>query len=343
MTDKILVKAARGEPVDRVPIWIMRQAGRYLPEYHDVKSKAGGFLGLCKKPEFGVEVALQPIRRFGLDAAILFSDILVPAEAMGIELDFNPGPLINNPVRTEADIDALRVPEPREALPHVLEIIKTLRLELDEHITLIGFAGAPFTVASYIVEDGSARGSFEKVRRLIYGEPELAHRLMAKIADMTIAYLKAQIEAGADIVQLFDSSAGQLPPKMYTEFALESARMVVLGLADTGVPIIYFAPGAMHALEEMRYLGVDVIGVDHRVDLRKARTRIGSGFAVQGNLDPAALLGTPAAVKRETKRVLDENERRDGYIFNLGHGILPSTPPENVEVMIEAIRESDEQ
>ncbi len=336
---KSILRTIRREEVERTPIWMMRQAGRYLPEYHEVKKRAGGFLGLCKIPEYGIEATLQPIRRFGFDAAILFSDILIPAEAMGIDLAFNPGPIIGNPVRNEKDVAALTVPEPEESLGYVMEILRGLRQELPEETTLIGFAGAPYTVASYIVEGGSSARGFEITRRMMYEGPEVLEALLTRVTETTIRYLRAQVSAGAEVVQLFDSSAGYLPPDLYKQFALAFARRVVEGLGDIDVPVIYFAPGAMTCIESMGELDVAAIGVDFRIGLETARARLGSDMAVQGNLDPAALLGTSASVRANVRRILEENAGRPGHIFNLGHGVLPGTPIGNVEAMVAAVHE----
>ncbi len=343
MKEKLMIKAAKTERVKRPPIWVMRQAGRYLPEYHEIKEKANGFLGLCKIPEYGIEVSLQPIRRFDFDAAIMFSDILVPAEAMGIELDFNPGPVISNPVRTLADVESLGVPDPDTHLGYVGEIIRGLRSELSDEKTLIGFAGAPFTVASYIVEGGSSKRGFETVRKMIYECPEVLGALLDKLVETTISYLESQVRAGADIVQLFDSSAGYLPPDAYHELAIKPVKRIIAGLKASGIPTIYFAPGAMISLEAMKGVGADVIGVDFRVNLDDARAVLGDDVAVQGNLDPAALLGTPDSVRANVKRILHQNRGRAGHIFNLGHGILPDTPIENVETLVETVREAKPQ
>ncbi|MCP4603847.1 MAG: uroporphyrinogen decarboxylase [Proteobacteria bacterium] len=339
MSKKLVIKAAYCEKVERTPVWMMRQAGRYLPEYHDIKKKAGGFLGLCKIPEYGVEATLQPIRRFGFDAAILFSDILIPAEAMGIELSFNPGPVIGNPIENEKDVASLRVPDPDDSLGFVLDILRNLKTELGDETTLIGFAGAPFTVASYMVEGGSRTKGFETMRRMIYERPDLAKALLSKVTETTRLYLCAQAAAGAEIVQLFDSSAWYLPPIMYEEFALPFVKKIIEGIRDTGIPIIYFAMGAMASLESMKELGAQVIGIDFHIGLDKARGRLGEGMAVQGNLDPAALLGTPKSVEKHVQHILAANAGRSGYIFNLGHGVLPNTPIENVEAMVAAIRQ----
>jgi uroporphyrinogen decarboxylase len=336
--DKRVVRAAKGLTVDRTPIWIMRQAGRYLPEYHQTKDRAGGFMGLCKIPEYGIEVTLQPIRRFGFDAAILFSDILIPVEAMGVDVSFNPGPIIGNPVQTEADAERLIVPEPEEKMPFALEILKGLKGALPSDVTLIGFSGAPFTAASYMVSETSGKGHFEAIRKMAYSAPHILDILLDKLVATTVKYLLAQIEAGAEIVQLFDSSAWQLPSHLFGTLALKPARRVIEALSDTGVPIIYFAPGAMTNLDAMRILGADVIGVDWRIGLEAGRRILGDQIAVQGNLDPSALQGSKAFVQQESLRIVAENRGLSGHIFNLGHGILPDTPIENVEALVETIR-----
>ena len=338
MSEKLVIKAARGETVERTPIWLMRQAGRYLPEYHMVKKKAGGFLGLCKIPEYGVEVTLQPIRRFGFDAAILFSDILIPAEAMGIDLQFSPGPVIGNPVRSHADLKKLRVPEPLESLHFVLDIIAALKSELPRETTLIGFAGAPYTVASYLVEENASKGSFLGMRRLIYEDPDLAQGLIEKIEQTTQKYLQAQVDAGAEVLQLFDSSAGHLPPELYGRFAFEPSSRVIQSLRNKGVPIIYFAPGAMNCLQIMKNIGADVIGIDWRISLNTARAELGEKIAVQGNLDPACLLGARDGIREQIQQALAANAGLPGHIFNLGHGVLPQTPVANVEVLVDFLR-----
>ncbi|MDJ0765927.1 MAG: uroporphyrinogen decarboxylase [Myxococcota bacterium] len=337
MTANLMMRAVKGQAVDRPPVWMMRQAGRYLPEYHEVKQRAGGFLGLCKKLEYGVEATLQPVRRFGFDAAILFSDILIPAAAMGISLDFNPGPIIANPIRTDGDVAALKIPTPEEDLGFVLDILRALKGELPPSVALIGFAGAPFTVASYMVEGGSPSRGFETTRRMIYARPDLLRALLAKVTETTIHYLRAQIQAGAEIVQLFDSSVGQLPPHIYRAVALPFVKEVVSGLTDSGAPVIYFAPGAMISLGAMADIDVDVLGIDYRIGLAEARQHLGPDKAVQGNLDPAVLLGSKDSVRENTQRILSENAGRPGHIFNLGHGVLPTTPIESVETLVETV------
>jgi uroporphyrinogen decarboxylase len=336
--EKRVVRAAKGLNVDRTPIWIMRQAGRYLPEYHQTKEKAGGFMGLCKIPEYGIEVTMQPIRRFGFDAAILFSDILIPVEAMGMEVAFNPGPVIGNPIRTEADAARLIVPEPEEKLPFALEILRGLKGALPSEVTLIGFAGAPFTAASYMVSETSGKGHFEAIRKMAYSAPHILDMLLDKLVLTTVKYLRAQVQAGAEMVQLFDSSAWQLPEHLFYTLALDPVRLIIDALSDTGVPVIYFAPGAMVRLAAMRDLGADVVGVDWRISLEAGRRVLGDNIAVQGNLDPAALLGNRAFLEREAGDIIMNNSGKPGHIFNLGHGILPDTPIGNVEALVEMVR-----
>ncbi len=336
--DKLIVRASKGLETERTPIWIMRQAGRYLPEYHQTKEKAGGFLQLCKNPQYAVEVAIQPIRRFGFDGSILFSDILIIAEAMGLEVSFNPGPIIGNPIKTKADVYRLIVPEPEEKTPFVTEILKGMKSELPQDVTLIGFAGAPFTVAGYMMTDKGNSGQIEAVRKAVYEAPDMLFLLIDKLVKATVKYLRAQIKAGAEVLQIFDSSASQLSPRMLEILAFEPARRIISELSDTSVPIIYFAPGAAASLSEMNNIGADVIGIDWRIGLDTARAVLGDKTAVQGNLDPAALLGCKETLKWETLRILKKNNGRPGHIFNLGHGIAPETPISNVEFLVELVK-----
>jgi uroporphyrinogen decarboxylase len=257
---------------------------------------------------------------------------------MGIELAFSPGPVIANPVRTPADVAALRVPDPETDLGFVMQIIRGLRFELPVETTLIGFAGAPFTVASYLAAETSSRGHFEAIRQMVYQAPAVAAELVEKITETTVSYLKAQVHAGAEVVQLFDSSAWLLSPALFQRFAVEPARRIVREVKASGAPTIYFAPGAMPQLGRMKAIGADVVGVDWRVDLDRARDVLGPKTAVQGNLDPACLLGSAATVRREVKRIIEKNRQEPGHIFNLGHGVLPDTPIKNVEAMVEAVR-----
>lgn len=343
MTDREsrFLKACRREPVDRPPLWLMRQAGRYLPEYRAVREKAGSFLALCRAPELAAEVTLQPIRRFGFDAAIIFSDILVPAAAMGAEVTFEEGegPRIANPVRSRADVERLSEPDPRDACAFVFEAIRIARRELA--VPLVGFAAAPFTLASYLVEGETSRG-FERSRAFLLGEPEAARALLEKVGRVTVRHLAAQAEAGAAALQLFDTWAGLLAPRDYRELALPAVREVVAGVrAAVGpdVPIIYFMNGVGAAVEEIaRTPGLDVISVDWRIDLGEARRRAGGGVALQGNLDPAALLAGAETARAQARAVLAAGGGR-GHIMNLGHGILPKTPIASVEALVEAVRE----
>jgi uroporphyrinogen decarboxylase len=336
MAEFRFINACFRRPVDRIPVWIMRQAGRYLPEYRAVRERTD-FLTLCKTPELAAEVTLQPIRRLGVDAAILFSDILIPVEPMGIKLEFNPGPLIADPVRDRSRISALQVPDPGRSVPFVLRTIERLRRQLDDQVPLIGFAGSPFTLAAYLVE---GRGSKEwtVLKKLMYTDPVSFHLLMSRLTDMTIAYLNAQIDAGAQAIQLFNTWAVILSPDDYEEFALPYDRRVLTSLKGAGqVPRILFGQGSSGLLELMATAGADVVGVDWRIDLAKARERLGDGVAVQGNLDPAVLLAPREVVIERTRRVLRQAGSMPGYIFNLGHGILPETPVENAIAVVETV------
>jgi len=332
--DYTFLKACRGEKTDYTPVWLMRQAGRYLPQYMAVRKKVT-FLELCKTPELAAEVTIQPIDYLDADAAILFSDILTPVEPMGMKLDFVPGPVFENPVRTEADIDALRIPVMEEDVPYVLETIKILRREFEGRVPLIGFGGAPFTLACYMVE-GKGSKDFAQVKRMMYGAPELYAKLMDKVTEMDRQYLNAQIAAGAQAIQIFDTWGGIVSPLDYEKFILPFTRKLIDGL-DRSVPIIHFVKGAGTMLETVAKAGSDVMGLDWHVNLGKARDIIGPGIAVQGNLDPTVLYAPKPHIEREVKRILDENAGRPGHIFNLGHGILPTVDPEHARFMVECV------
>lgn len=334
MNDRFL-RACLRQPVDRPPLWIMRQAGRYLPEYRELRSRVG-FLDLCRTPELAVEASLQPVRRFALDAAIIFSDILLPIAAMGCELSFDPGPRLAVPVRTRAQVEALRVMPMAEAVPHVGEAVRLLRRELDGRLPVIGFTGAPFTLAAYMVE-GESRSGFGAVKELMFREPATLERLLERLADAMADYLELQIRAGAQAVQLFDSWAGLLSPEDYRRFALPAARRLLARVERGGAPAIYFAPAAGHLLEDSLAVGADVIGVCWRTPLDEARRRTGGRVALQGNLDPHALLAPPDVVRERTLAVLESAGDLPGHVMNLGHGILPQTPIESVEAMVEAV------
>ena len=334
MNDTFL-KACRGEQTAYTPVWFMRQAGRYLPEYQRVRSRVS-FLELCKRPELCTEVTLQPIDLFGFDAAILFSDILIPMEAMGLDLDFHEGrgPVFADPVRSVRSVDALRIPDPEAELPFVLETIRLLRRELQ--VPLIGFAGAPFTLATYLIEGGSSK-VFLNTKRMMFQQPELYDRLLAKITACTSAYLQAQARAGAQALQLFDSWAGVLAPCDYERFALPWVRSIVADLrAVTDIPIIYFANNGATLLPLTSTLEADVLGVDWRLPIGEAIRQAGN-HAVQGNLDPVALFLPRERLEERIRTMLAEAAGARGYIFNLGHGILPETPPEQARIAVEAV------
>ncbi|NLC71385.1 MAG: uroporphyrinogen decarboxylase [Desulfuromonadaceae bacterium] len=326
--------ACRCLPVTSTPIWIMRQAGRYLPEYRAVRSRAT-FLELCKNPELAANVTLQPVKVLGVDAAILFSDILVPVEAMGVKLDFTPGPVLERPVRSRQAIDALTIPDIEEKLPFVLETIRILRRELTG-TPLIGFCGAPFTLACYLVEGQGSR-NFAACKKMMFSEPKLFHVLMEKLTTMSIRYLNAQIQAGVEAVQIFDSWGGILAPADYREFVIPHIRRLIRGLDRGGVPVILFVKGCGGLLDLIRDSGADVIGLDWMVSLAWARYLLGPKIAVQGNLDPAVLLAPKSRIEAAVRRILEENGGRPGHIFNLGHGILPSTPVDNVRFLVETV------
>lgn len=341
------LKACRREEVDCTPVWFMRQAGRYMAEYRAIRAKYT-LLEICLQPELAVEVTLQPVRVLNVDAAILFADILLPLMPMGIRLEFakGEGPVIHNPIRSRADVEALRVIDPCEDLRHVLDAVQLVRRELDGKTPLIGFAGAPFTLASYLIEGGSSR-SFVKTKQLIYRDPKTWHLLMSKLAPVITAYLVAQIDAGAQAVQLFDSWAGALSPDDYREYVLPYSKMILQAVQKTGVPAIHFGTDTATLLPLMREAGGDpstdsgqvVIGLDWRIDLDRGWEAIGLDGAVQGNLDPAALFAPRNELERRVRRILDQAANRPGHIFNLGHGILPETPVENVKAVVEMVHE----
>ncbi len=336
-SDHLFLRACRCEPVDRPPIWLMRQAGRYMAAYREIRSRVS-FLELCKTPDLAAEVTLQPIERFSFDAAILFSDILVPAEAMGADLSFGAGhgPVIANPVRAAADVDRLRMPEPEEAVPFVFDAVRRICSALAGRVPLIGFAGAPFTLASYLVEGGSSR-DLALLKGMAFQAPEVYHALAEKISAFTSGYLRAQIRAGVRAVQLFDTWAGALTPDDYERFALPHTASIVEALSGEGVPVILYVKGCATLLEKMKASGADVISVDWRIGIDEARRRLGPEVAVQGNLDPCALLASPREIERRASEIIQLAGGR-GHIFNLGHGILPGIPEENVEVLVEAVK-----
>ena len=327
--------ACWGKPVDRTPVWLMRQAGRYLPEYMKVRSKCT-FLELCKTPELAAEVTIQPVDILGVDAAIMFSDILTPVEPMGMKLDFVPGPVFESPIRSMADVKKLRIPQMEQDVPYVLETIKILRRELAGKVPLIGFGGAPFTLACYMVE-GKGSKDFAQIKRMMYAAPDVYAALMEKVTTMSIEYLNAQITAGAQCIQIFDTWGGILSPADYERYVLPYTARLINGLNRMETPVIHFVKGSGSMLNTVQKAGGDVMGLDWHVDLGAARDLIGPQMAVQGNLDPTVLYATREIIEREVKRVLDENAGRPGHIFNLGHGILPTVPPENAIFMVECV------
>jgi uroporphyrinogen decarboxylase len=337
-TDRFL-KACRREPVDRTPVWFMRQAGRSLPEYRALRSRYS-FLEIGRQPELTAEVTLQPVRRLGVDAAILFADIMTPLIAVGVDLDIveNVGPVINQPVREPRDLQALRPLVAEQDLPFVLEAIRLLKRELADRLPLIGFAGAPFTLASYLIEGKSSR-TFAKTKALMYRAPELWHALLDRLTAITATYLHAQIDAGVDAVQLFDSWLGCLSPRDYQTYVRPSTQRLLGSLRERGVPLIHFGTDTATLLDQMKDDGAAVIGVDWRIPLDVAWATIGDDLAIQGNLDPAALLGPWELVAEQARDVLRRAAGRPGHIFNLGHGIYPDTPLDTIARLVEFVHE----
>ncbi|RMG19195.1 MAG: uroporphyrinogen decarboxylase [Deltaproteobacteria bacterium] len=330
------LRACFALPTEYTPIWIMRQAGRYLPEYQEVRQKVS-FLELCQSPDLAAEVTLQPIDRFGLDAAILFSDILLPAAAMGMNLSFEGGPpKLDPPLRSRAEIEALAVPDPVETLGYVMDAVREIRRRLHGRVPLIGFAGAPLTLASYMVEGGGSK-NFIHLKTLMYTDAPAWRLLMEKIADTTAAYLNAQIEAGAQAVQLFDSWAGILSPDDFREFALPWVVRLIEQLDRDDVPVIYYVGESATLLEAMVETGADVLGIDWRIPMQEARRRIAGRAAVQGNLDPCRLFSPVPQIEAKAKQILDEAGPAPGHVFNLGHGILPPTDPAHVQALVDFV------
>lgn len=333
------LKACRRQPVDCTPVWLMRQAGRYLKEYSKIRSETT-FLTMCKTPELAAEVTILPVDKLGVDAAILFSDILVPVEAMGIELEFleGKGPIIHNSVRDRSSVDALAVIDPEEEVPFVMETIRIVRRHLGGRVPLIGFSGAPFTLASYLVEGGHSR-NYIYTKSLMYQEPSIFHILMDKLTKVVISYLNAQIRAGAQTIQIFDTWVECLSPGDYREYVMPYTKRVIDGLDRQDVPLIHYARGGAMLLESVKEAGGDVIGIDWRIDLDVAWERLGHDVAIQGNLDPTVLFAPPEEIERRVRDILNRAGNRPGHIFNLGHGVLPQTPVEHVIFMVEAVHE----
>lgn len=347
MTDlknDLLLRTLLRMPVPRTPVWMMRQAGRYLPEYRSTRERAGSFLKLCMTPELACEVTLQPLARFPLDAAILFSDILTIPHALGLGLQFETGegPRIERPVRTRADVEKLGVPDPSVDLRYVLDAVSLIRRELAGRVPLIGFAGSPWTVGTYVVEGGSSR-EFSRIKAMMYEEPVTLHALLDLLARSTLTYLNAQIHAGAQAVMIFDTWGGVLTPAQYLEFSLRYMEQIVAGLQreheDRRVPVILFTKGGGAWLSRMAATGCDALGVDWTTDLATARAAVKDSVALQGNLDPNSLYASPEAIRAEVAKVLASYGHGHGHVFNLGHGIHPAIPPEHAGAMIAAVHE----
>ena len=338
------LRALRREPVDCTPVWLMRQAGRYLPEYRATRAKAGSFMGLATQPDLACEVTLQPLRRFALDAAILFSDILTSPDAMGLGLSFaeGEGPKFARPVRTAADVAKLAVPDMETELRYVMDAVRLIRRELGGRVPLIGFSGSPWTLACYMVEGGGS-ANFSKIKAMAFSEPGLLHRILEVTTDAVIAYLSAQRAAGAQALQVFDTWGGVLAPHHYREFSLPYLARIAAelprGEGAQRTPLILFGKGNAPYLEELAATGTEGLGVDWLVSLEEARRRTGGRIALQGNLDPATLYASPEGIRTEVKRVLDSYGVGPGHVFNLGHGLSPDMNPEHVGVLVDAVHE----
>ncbi|MDA8622404.1 uroporphyrinogen decarboxylase [Psychrosphaera sp.] len=337
------LRALLQEPVDRTPVWMMRQAGRYLPEYRATRAVAGDFMSLCKNAELACEVTMQPLRRYPLDAAILFSDILTIPDAMGLGLYFETGegPRFKNPIQSKADIDKLPIPDPEGELQYVMNAVRTIRKELNGSVPLIGFSGSPWTLATYMVE-GSGTKTFSKVKGMMYSEPKMMHQLLDKVADSVTSYLNAQIAAGAQSVMIFDTWGGVLTPRDYEEFSLNYMSKIIDGLTRESegrkVPVTLFTKNGGQWLEKMAATGCDALGLDWTMNIAEARDRVGSKVALQGNMDPSMLYATPDRIRQEVQTILaDYGDKGTGHVFNLGHGITPDVKPENAGAFINAV------
>jgi uroporphyrinogen decarboxylase len=344
LANDLLLRALLRQPTPRTPLWMMRQAGRYLPEYRATRAKAGSFLNLCMNPELACEVTLQPLERYRLDAAILFSDILTIPHAMNVGLEFEAGegPKIARPVRSPADIDKLPVPDPEGELRYVMDAVRLIRRELKGRVPLIGFAGSPWTVGTYMVEGGGSK-NFAHIKGMLYGAPGELHRLLDIVTRATLAYLNAQVAAGAQAVMVFDTWGGALTPADYREFSLRYMQRIVEGVTRESdgrpVPVILFTKGGGQWLSAMADTGCDALGVDWTTDLADARRAVQDRVALQGNLDPSVLYASPAKIREEVAKVLASYGPGPGHVFNLGHGIHPDVPPEHALALVEAVHE----
>jgi len=340
LKNDLFLRACKREPTERTPVWMMRQAGRYLPEYHAIRAKTD-FLTICKTPELASEISIQPVDILDVDACIIFSDILVVPEAMGMKLfieENQGGPRFDNPIRSRTDIDRLSVPDPNRDLKYVMDALRLTRKNLNDRVPLIGFAGSPWTLATYMVE-GKGSKNFRAIKELIYSNPKDAHVLLDKIARTVATYLSAQIEAGAQAIQIFDTWGGILPQDEFKEFSLRYIEQVLKLLRRNGTPTIVFCKDCGHSIEAIADSGCDVVGLDWSIDIAKARMMIGSYRALQGNLDPTMLYAPPERIREGVKRVLDKFGKGSGHIFNLGHGILPDIPVEHVKALVQAVKE----
>lgn len=345
LNNDLLIRALLRQPVDRTPVWMMRQAGRYLPEYRAVREQAGSFMKLCTNPELACEVTLQPLRRFRFDAAILFSDILTIPDAMGLGLYFTEGegPKFKNPIQSGSDIKKLPIPDPNTELRYVTDTVKLIRQNLNGSVPLIGFSGSPWTLATYMIEGGSSK-NFQKVKSLMYEQPDLLHILLDKLAQSVAAYLNAQIEAGAQAIMLFDTWGGMLTTEDYGAFSLHYAKQVRALLSNISqdggiIPTILFTKGGGQWLEAMADAGYDALGLDWQTDIHKARLQVGNRVALQGNMDPVALYAQPEFIVEKVKAILEKFGKGSGHVFNLGHGILPDINPMHVEAMVNAVHQ----
>ncbi|MDH5768250.1 MAG: uroporphyrinogen decarboxylase [Nitrospirota bacterium] len=333
----IFLRACRGEKVEYTPVWLMRQAGRYLPQYQAVRANID-FLTLCKTPELAAEVTIQPVDILGVDAAILFSDILIPVEAMGIQLVFSDkdGPVLSEPIRNKSAVDRLIIPDAEVDMPFILETIKILREKLQNKVPLIGFSGAPFTLATYMIEGGGSK-NFIHTKKMMFQSDRLFHYLMEKLTVTVVLYLSAQVKAGAQALQIFDTWAGMLSPVDYKNYVLPYVRKIISELKRDGLPIIYFANNCAGILHEVKKTGADVIGIDWRLDIADAIKKLGRKMIVQGNLDPCALFLSEEEIEERVKDILWKGEAARSHIFNLGHGILPEIPVKNAIALVEAV------
>ncbi|EKE84531.1 uroporphyrinogen decarboxylase [Idiomarina xiamenensis] len=344
LKNDVYLRALLRQPTTRTPIWMMRQAGRYLPEYRAVRAEAGDFMSVCQNPELACEVTLQPLRRFALDAAILFSDILTIPDAMGLGLYFETGegPRFQRPLQDHASIAALPIPDPEQELRYVMDAVRTIRRELKGEVPLIGFSGSPWTLATYMVEGGSTK-NFAKVKQMAFAEPQSLHLLLSKLADAVTLYLNAQIAAGAQAVMIFDTWGGVLSPRDYREFSLAYMQRIVDGLTREAegrrVPVTLFTKNGGQWLADMAATGADALGVDWTTDLASARAAVGERVALQGNMDPSMLYASPQRIRDEVKTILASYGEGHGHVFNLGHGIHPTVDPEHAAAFIDAVHE----